>query len=68
MAKCSAGGSSDSEEEPRTPVREEVKEKESKASRRLSKMHLGDWRKGKDTPDRSNSRISVREVKWDSRS
>lgn len=43
----------------------------SKSSRRLSKMGL-DWRKGlgKDNTgsDRTNSRVSVREVRWDSRS
>ena len=55
-AKCSAGGS-DSEEESRS--------KESKGSRRLSKMGLDkmDWRKGRE--DKRQSRISVREVKWD---
>jgi len=55
-AKCSAGGS-DSEEESRS--------KESKGSRRLSKMGLDkmDWRKGRE--EKRQSRISVREVKWD---
>ncbi|KAH8661441.1 hypothetical protein BGZ60DRAFT_381361 [Tricladium varicosporioides] len=57
-AKCSAGSDSD---EDRTS-------KESKPSRRLSTMALGkmDWRKGKDT-SRAESRVSVREVKWDAR-
>jgi len=56
-AKCSAG-SSDSEEADRG-------NKESKGSRRLSKMGLDkmDWRKGKE--DKRQSRISVREVQWD---
>jgi hypothetical protein len=58
-AKCSAGGS-DSEEESRSK-----ESKESKGSRRLSKMGLDkmDWRKGRE--DKRQSRISVREVKWD---
>jgi hypothetical protein len=66
MAKCNATGSSDdSEEEHQQRIVKE--EKESKPNRRLSKMGL-DWRKGKDTPNRTQSRVSVREVKWDSRS
>lgn len=56
-AKCSAG-SSDSEET-------DVGSKDSKGSRRLSKMGLDkmDWRKGRE--DKRQSRMSVREVKWD---
>ena len=55
-AKCSAGGS-DSEEESRS--------KESKGSKRLSKMGLNkmDWRRGRE--DKRQSRVSVREVKWE---
>lgn len=55
-AKCSAGGS-DSDEDRGN--------QESKGSRRLSKMGLDkmDWRKGR--TDKRQSRISVREVKWD---
>ncbi len=54
--KFSAGGS-DSEEESRS--------KESKGSKRLSKMGLDkmDWRRGRE--DKRQNRASVREVKWD---
>lgn len=62
-AKCSAGGSSDSEEDQRVATMES--KKESRSSRRLSKMGL-DWRKAKE--DRTARRVSVWEVKWDSRS
>jgi hypothetical protein len=57
-AKCS-GGSSDSEAEGKDTL------VESKGSRRLSKMGLDkmDWRKGRE--DKRQSRVSVREVKWD---
>jgi len=77
-AKSSAGGtSSDSEEEQRTSTSVVNKAENgnwsagkeavaSKPNRRLSKMGL-DWRKGKDV-DRTPSRVSVREVRWDSRS
>jgi len=56
-AKCSAGNS-DSEEGDRGS-------KESKGSKRMSRMGLDkmDWRKGR--ADKRQSRISVREVKWD---
>jgi hypothetical protein len=56
-AKCSAGNS-DSEEADR-------RSKESKGSKRMSMMGLDkmDWRKGR--TDKRQSRISVREVKWD---
>lgn len=61
-AKCSAG-SSDSDEgmESRSPS------KEGKVSRRLSKMGLDkmDWRKGGEGANGRQSRVSVREVKWD---
>jgi hypothetical protein len=59
--KCS-GGSSDSEAEAKDI---EFGNKESKGSRRLSKMGLEkmDWRRGRE--DKRQSRISVREVKWD---
>jgi hypothetical protein len=55
-AKCSAGGS-DSDEDRGT--------QESKGSKRLSKIGLDkmDWRKGR--TEKRQSRISVREVKWD---
>jgi hypothetical protein len=58
--KCSAG-SSDSEMEPK----EREDEKDVKASRRLSKMGLDkvDWRKGRQ--EKRQSRVNVREVKWD---
>jgi len=61
-AKCSAG-SSDSEAEGKDS---DNGSKESKSSRRLSKMGLEkmDWRKGRDV-DKRQSRVSVREVKWD---
>jgi len=56
-AKCSAGNS-DSEEGDRGS-------KESKGSKRMSMMGLDkmDWRKGR--ADKRQSRVSVREVKWD---
>jgi len=40
-------------------------EKESKASRRLSRMGLDkmDWRKGRE--GKSETRVNVREIKWD---
>ncbi|KAG4431062.1 hypothetical protein IFR05_013454 [Cadophora sp. M221] len=58
-AKCSAAGSSDSDETT------EVVTKETKSSRRLSKMGLDkmDWRKGRE--EKRQSRVCVREVKWD---
>jgi hypothetical protein len=58
-AKCSAGSSDDSEEDRGS------KDSQSKASRRLSRMGLEkmDWRKGRE--DKRQSRVSVREVKWD---
>jgi hypothetical protein len=57
-AKCSAG-SSDSDEAA------DKESKETKSSRRMSKMGLDkmDWRKGRQ--DNRQSRVSVREVKWD---
>jgi hypothetical protein len=57
-AKCSAG-SSDSDEAA------DKGSKETKSSRRMSKMGLDkmDWRKGRQ--DNRQSRVSVREVKWD---
>lgn len=57
-AKCSAGGSDSEAEGKDTLVG-------SKGSRRLSKMGLDkmDWRKGRE--DKRQSRVSVREVKWD---
>lgn len=57
--KFSAAGSSDSDEAT------EVVTKETKASRRLSKMGLDkmDWRKGKE--EKRQSQVHVREVKWD---
>ncbi|KAK0101557.1 hypothetical protein ONS95_006722 [Cadophora gregata] len=57
--KCSAAGSSDSEEVTG------VASKEAKSSRRMSKMGLDkmDWRKGRD--GKRQSRVHVREVKWD---
>ena len=62
-AKCS-GGSSDSDDaiESRSPT------KEGKASRRFSKLALDkvDWRRGKGSENGRQSRVSVREVKWDS--
>ena len=63
-AKCSAGGS-DSEIEVQDRV-SEVAGKEVKASRRMSKMGLDkmDWRKGRE--EKRQSRVSVRELKWDS--
>jgi len=56
--KCSGGSSDDSEEDSG------CKGSQSKASRRLSKMGLEkmDWRKGRE--DKRQSRVSVREVKW----
>ncbi len=55
-AKCSAGGSDSDETEV---------SKESKVSRRMSKMGLDkmDWRKGRE--EKRQSRVCVREVKWD---
>lgn len=51
------------------PEVESGKEKKEKLGRRLSRMGmgLGDWRKGKEA-GRAESRVSVREVRWDSRS
>jgi hypothetical protein len=59
-AKCSAGNS-DSEETDRGSK----DSRESKGSKRISMMGLDkmDWRKGR--ADKRQSRISVREVKWD---
>jgi hypothetical protein len=59
-AKCSAGNS-DSEEADRGSK----ESKESRGSKRMSMMGLDkmDWRKGR--ADKRQSRISVREVKWD---
>lgn len=53
--KCSAGGSDS-----------DTDERESKRSKRLSRMGLDkmDWRKGRE--DKRQSRVSVREIKWDS--
>jgi hypothetical protein len=61
-AKCSAG-SSDSEVDGNTSDRGSGSM--SKATKRLSKMGLDkmDWRKGRE--DKRQSRVSVREVKWD---
>ena len=61
-AKCSAG-SSDSEAE--SPTSDKGSGSMSKSSKRLSKMGLDkmDWRKGRE--DKRQSRLSVREVKWD---
>ncbi|KAL3426231.1 hypothetical protein PVAG01_03022 [Phlyctema vagabunda] len=63
----SSSGSTGSEESIESaPAREEKK------SRRMSKMGMGslDWRQGKGTSStreerRKNSRVSVREIKWD---
>lgn len=63
-AKCSAGsGGSDSEASA-----SDNGSKESKGSRRLSKMGLDmvGWRRGRAGPDKRESRVSVREVRWDS--
>jgi len=64
FAKCS-GGSSDSETESKDRESDNAS-KEAKGSRRLSKMGLDkvDWRRGRE--DKRQSRVSVREVKWDS--
>ncbi|KAL2072371.1 hypothetical protein VTL71DRAFT_11714 [Oculimacula yallundae] len=58
--KGSAGGSSDSDETT------EVVSKGTKGSKRMSKMGLDkmDWRKGRE--DKRQSRVCVREIKWDS--
>lgn len=55
-AKCTAGAS-DSDEDRGS--------KESKGSKRMSKMGLDslNWRKG--TADKRQNRVSVRDVKWD---
>jgi len=58
-AKCSAQ-SSDSEVSA-SESQETVATKETKASRRLSKM--GDWRRPKE--DKRLQRMSVREVRWE---
>ena len=57
-AKCSAGSSDSDEAADRGS-------KEAKSSRRMSKMGLDkmDWRKGRQ--ENRQSRVSVREVKWD---
>jgi len=62
--KCSAG-SSDSEVDVNKGRESENGSKETKGSRRLSKMGLDkiDWRKGRE--DKRQSRVNVREVKWD---
>jgi hypothetical protein len=62
-AKCSTG-SSDNEAEGKERE-SDIGSKESKGSRRLSKMGLDkmDWRRGRE--DKRQSRVSVREVKWD---
>jgi len=63
-AKCSAGNSdSDGAESPTTSTAS----KDSKGSKRLSKMGLDkmDWRKGKDDKRQSRVVVSEREVKWD---
>ncbi|KAG9231437.1 hypothetical protein BJ875DRAFT_118893 [Amylocarpus encephaloides] len=58
-AKCSAGSDSD----------EERASRETKTSKRLSKMGLDkmDWRKGgkEQRAERGGARVSVREVQWD---
>jgi hypothetical protein len=61
--KCSGAGSSDSEVD--SPTSERGNGSMSKASKRLSKMGLDkmDWRKG--NQDNRQSRVNVREVKWD---
>ena len=61
-AKCSAGNS-DSDVDGNTSDR--ASGSVSKASKRLSKMGLDkmDWRKARE--DKRQSRVSVREVKWD---
>lgn len=66
--KCSAaGGSASSDSEAETKESSDIggKERESKGSRRLSKMGLDkmDWRRGRE--EKRVSRVSVREVKWD---
>lgn len=63
-AKCSAGNSDSEAEASQREV--DNGSKESKGSRRLSKMGLDrmDWRRGRE--DKRQSRVSVREVKWDS--
>ncbi|KAG0647057.1 hypothetical protein D0Z07_7258 [Hyphodiscus hymeniophilus] len=60
-AKCSSG-SSDSEAEG---LSDRGSGSMSKASKRMSRMGLDkmDWRKG--GPDKRQSRVNVREVKWD---
>jgi hypothetical protein len=60
-AQCSTGYS-DSEVEGREA---EAGSRESKASKRMSRMGLDkmDWRKGRE--EKRQSRVSVREVKWD---
>lgn len=60
-AKCSAGSSSDTEVSV-----SESGSKESKVSRRLSKIGLDkvDWRRGR--TENRESRVSVMEVRWDS--
>lgn len=62
--KCSAG-SSDSEVDVKETKESGNASKETKGSRRLSKMGLEkmDWRKAQE--DKRQSRINVREVKWD---
>jgi len=65
-AKCSAG--SDSDVDGNTSDRGSGPSGSiSKASKRLSKMGLDkmDWRKGREGADKRQSRVSVREVKWD---
>jgi len=61
--KCSAG-SSDSEVEPAARDDDKI-EKDVRASRRMSKIGLDkmDWRKGR--LEKRQSRVNVREVKWD---
>jgi len=63
-AKCSAG-SSDCETDGRDQE-SSIVSKEGKGSRRMSKMGLDkmDWRRGRE--DKRQSRVSVREVKWNS--
>jgi len=60
-AKCSTGNS-DSDAEGKEAV---GGSKQSRASKRMSRMGLDkmDWRKGRE--DKRQSRVSVREVKWD---
>jgi hypothetical protein len=68
-AKCSAGSDSDVDgnNSDRGSAPGGSMSKENKSSRRLSRIGLDkmDWRKGREAADKRQSRISVREVKWD---